>query len=80
MKSGRNESGIFQNMFKSHFGFETTLKSQFWDRKTDFPMFQVHILDLNVNFLPSHSLTLDLNFHIWRSHHILLHLNVHIEL
>ena len=34
---------------KSHFGFKTILKSPFWDLKTDFWMFQVHILDLNAS-------------------------------
>ena len=34
-------------------------------------MFQVHVLDLNVHFCPSHSLLLDHNVHIWRSHRIL---------
>ena len=48
--------------------------------KTKFWIFQVHILDLNVFKLLSHSLLLDLNVHIWRSHRILLDLRVHMEL
>ena len=75
VKSSRNDPGIFQNIFKSHFGLGKHLRSPFLDLKTDFWMFLFHILDLNVLKLLSHSLKLDLNVHTWRSHCILLDLN-----
>ena len=56
MESSRNDPGMFQNILKNHFGFKTILKGQLLDLKTDFSMFQVHILDLNVHFWLSHSL------------------------
>ena len=61
------------------FGLETIQKSSSLDLKTDFKMFQVHVLDLNVLKLLSHSLLLDLNVPIWRSHRISLDRKVHIE-
>ena len=50
MKSSRNDPGIFQNIFKSHFGLVKQLKSAFLDLKADFCIFLFHILDLNVHF------------------------------
>ena len=80
IKSGLNNPGIFQNIFLSHFFFKTILKSQFLDLKTDFWMFQVHVLDLNASNASKLFHILDLNasnasdlFHI-------LDLNVDIEL
>ena len=50
---------------------ENLSKVQIRTSKLIFRFFLVHILDLNVLKLLSHSLKLDLNVHIWRSHRIL---------
>ena len=51
-------SGIF---LKVILVFKTIMKSQFWDLKTGFWMFQVHILDLNASNASELFHILDLN-------------------
>ena len=60
----RKKNGNLYNIFEYHFGFKTTLKDPFLDIKTDFWMFQMHILDLNVHNLLPHNLSLAFYVHI----------------
>ena len=48
--SSRNKVGNLEIIFESHFGLQTTLKKRLLDLKTNFPMFQGHILDLKFHF------------------------------
>ena len=62
-------------LVKVIFDLGKPLKSQICNLKTDFCVFQVHLLELNAFKLLSHSLKLNLNVHIRRSHRILLDRN-----
>ena len=78
-KLSKNKGGSLQNIFKSHFGFKTTLESQFLDLKTDFWMFRVHFWTSIFHNSSIKVLLLDLNAYNESLQFLLLDLNAHTQ-
>ena len=67
MKPGRDNPGMFQDIFESHFGLETTLKSPLLDLKTDSWTLKVNFGTSKVNFWTSMSIFDSPTAYYWTS-------------